>query len=148
MKYVNWPKVLGLGGAILMITAVNGWAERLAVSGTTANVRSGPGTNHAVIWQVERYHPVEVTKVSGSWYQFRDYENDIGWLHKSLVEKMSTVITKKDKCNIREGPGTNHAVLFTVERGIPFKVEKRKKPWIHIRHADGDTGWIHQALVW
>lgn len=130
------------------IQAGDARAERMAVIGTTGNVRSGPGTEHAVIWQVEKYHPIEVIKVSGSWYQFEDFDKDIGWIHKSLVKKVSAVITKKEKCNIREGPGTNHVVIFTVERGVPFKVEKRQKKWIHIRHADGDAGWIHQSLVW
>lgn len=149
MKQYKWPRFFGVGVFIVMTFAAgNVRAERLAVSGTTANVRSGPGTDRAVIWQVEKYHPIQVIKVSGSWYQFKDFENDIGWLHKSLVNKISTVITNKTKCNIRGGPGVKHAILFTVERGIPFKVEKRQKQWIQIQHADGDTGWIHQSLVW
>ena len=78
----------------------------------------------------------------------KDFEGDKGWLHKSLVSKIPTVITKNDTCNIRSGPGTNHGVLFTVEKGIPFKVLKRKGSWINIEHSDGDKGWIHKALVW
>ena len=142
---------LFLSGVILIIMVLattDVWAERMAVIGNTANVRSGPGTDHASVWQVEKYHPIDIVKVSGNWYQFKDFENDIGWLHKSLLKKISTVITKKDKCNIREGPGTSHPILFTVERGIPFKVEKRQNPWLRIQHADGDAGWIHQSLVW
>ncbi|MGD8470221.1 MAG: SH3 domain-containing protein, partial [Desulfobacteraceae bacterium] len=60
----------------------------------------------------------------------------------------STVITNNDACNIRSGPGTSHKILFTVEKGIPFKVLKRQGSWIHIEHADGDKGWIHKSLVW
>ncbi len=149
MSKYKWLKLIYLCVFFIAIfSAGNVRAERLAVSGTTANVRSGPGTDHPVIWQVEKYHPVQVMKVTGDWYQFKDFENDIGWLHKSLLKKMSTVITKKDKCNIREGPGTNHTVIFTVARGIPFKVVKRQNPWIEIQHADGDSGWIHQSLIW
>lgn len=142
---------LFLGGIVLIImvfAATDVLAERMAVIGSTANVRSGPGTDHAVIWKVEKYHPVNITKVSGKWYQFKDFENDIGWIHKSLVKKISTVITKKDKCNVREGPGAKYDVLFIVDRGVPFKVEKRQGKWIRIQHADGDAGWIHQSLVW
>ena len=142
---------LFLGGFVLNeidFAATDVLAERMAVFKSTANVRSGPGTDHAVIWKVEKYHPINITTVSGNWYQFKDFENDIGWIHKSLVKKISTVITKKDKCNVREGPGEKHDVIFIVDRGIPFKVEKRQGKWIRIQHADGDAGWIHQSLVW
>ncbi len=123
-------------------------AERLAVSAPVANIRSGPGTQHNRLWKVQKYFPLLVIDKSGDWYQFKDFEGDKGWVHKSLVGKISTVITKNDTCNIRSGPGTNHNVLFTVEKGIPFKVLKRQGSWINIEHSDGDKGWIHKALVW
>ena len=123
-------------------------AERLAVSSPIANIRSGPGTQHNVLWKVEKFFPLLVIDKSGEWYQFKDFEGDRGWVHRSLVDKTPTVITKNDKCNIRSGPGTQHKILFTVENGIPFKVLKREGSWIHIEHADGDKGWIHKELVW
>ena len=123
-------------------------AERLAVSAPVANIRSGPGTRHNVLWKVEKFFPVLVIDKSGEWYQFKDFEDDRGWVHRSLVDKIPTVITKNDTCNIRSGPGQSHKILFTVENGIPFKVLKRKGSWINIEHADGDKGWIHKALVW
>ena len=113
-----------------------------------ANIRSGPGTKHEILWKAEKYYPVEVLKTSGRWYQFRDFEGDQGWIHNSLVKKIPTVIAIKDNCNVRSGPGTSHTVLFTIEKGIPFKVLKREGNWIHIEHADGDRGWIHKSLVW
>ena len=133
---------------ILILGAGLAHAERLAVSASVANVRSGPGTQHGIIWKIEKYHPVFIINKSDPWYQFKDFEGDQGWVHKSLVGKIKTVITKGDICNIRSGPGTKYKVLFKVEKGIPFKVLERKDPWIHIQHADGDEGWIHASLVW
>ncbi len=123
-------------------------AERLAVSASVANIRSGPGTEYDIIWQVGKYHPIQTFKKSGAWYRFRDFEQDEGWIHKSLVSKIRTVITKKKKSNIRSGPGTRHKIVFTVEKGIPFRVIKRKGSWIFIEHADDDKGWIYETLVW
>ena len=42
------------------------WAERLAVDAPIANIRSGPGTEHAVVWKIERYHPLEIVEQRGS----------------------------------------------------------------------------------
>lgn len=123
-------------------------AERLAIKVNTANVRSGPGTNYEILWQVEKYHPIQILKKQGRWYQFRDFEGDIGWVHASLVGKISAVITNREKCNIRSGPSTKYKIKFDVGKGIPFKVLGRKNKWLQILHADGDKGWIYQSLVW
>ena len=133
---------------VMILFASLSHAERLAVTASVANVRSGPGTQYDVIWKIEKYHPVFVIHKSNSWYQFKDFEGDQGWVHQSLVGKIKAVITKGDISNIRSGPGTKFKVLFKVEKGIPFKIVKRKGRWIHIQHADGDEGWIHASLVW
>ena len=136
---------------VMVFTLIGGGvaaAERLAVAVPVANIRSGPGTTYDVLWQVEKYYPLSILKKSGPWYQFQDFESDRGWIHQSLVNKISSIITKKEKSNIRSGPGTRFQILFTVEKGIPFKVVDRKDSWIHIQHADGDKGWIHKSLVW
>jgi SH3-like domain-containing protein len=133
---------------LFLISAGNAMAERLAVIAPMANIRSGPGTQYDVLWQVEKYYPILVIEKSDPWYQFKDFEGDTGWVHKSLVGNVEAVITKKDLCNIRSGPGTGEKILFTVEKGIPFKVLEHKENWLHIEHADGDQGWIHDSLVW
>ena len=122
-------------------------AERLAVSGSVANIRSGPGANYDVLWQVGKYYPLLIHEKSGKWLKFSDYEGDEGWIHQSLVSKIPTVITKT-KSNIRVGPGTSFKVLATVGKGIPFRIIKREGDWLNIQHADGDKGWIHKSLMW
>ena len=133
---------------ILTVSGVASAAERYAITGSLANVRSGPGTNHEVIYEAEKYYPVILLKKAGNWLQIEDYEGDIGWIHKSLTTKMSTIITIKSKCNIRSGPSIKHQVLFISEKGVPFKVIKHQDRWIHVQHSEGHKGWIHKSLVW
>jgi SH3-like domain-containing protein len=133
---------------LFVLFAGHARAERLAVKASIANVRSGPGQQHEILWKVEQYHPLQVLKKSDRWIQFRDFEGDVGWIHDSLVADIPAVITRSDKCNIRSGPGTTFAIVLTVERGIPFKVLKHQDKWLQVKHADGDQGWIHESLVW
>lgn len=123
-------------------------AERVAVKATIANLRNGAGTNFKVLWQVEKYHPFLVVQKKGNWYEVKDFEGDTAWLHESLLDKTHTVVTVKSKCNVRAEPTTKSAIVLKVERGVPFKVIQQKGNWIHIEHADGETGWIHRSLVW
>ena len=122
--------------------------ERLAVSVSIANIRSGPGTNYDTLWQVYKYYPIKVIKKTGSWILFSDFEGDKGWIKNTLVRKISSVITIKEDCNIRSGPGTKYSIVFKTERGVAFKVIKEKGSWIYVQHADGDKGWIYSSLVW
>jgi SH3-like domain-containing protein len=147
----EWAGFLVSGLLLAALVSAPGLAvagERIAVTSSVANVRSGPGNNYDVMWQIEKYHPLEVVEKQGGWYRFKDFEGDLGWIHRSLVGSVRSVITVKGGCNVRSGPGTDHPVVFTVEKGVPFKVIETREKWIRIEHADRDTGWIHSALVW
>jgi len=122
--------------------------ERLSVKAKLANVRSSPKVDGEVLWQIEMYYPVIVIEKKDGWIKFKDFENDVAWIHGSLVDKTSSVITIKDKCNVRKGPGTEQPLAFTVERGVPFKVLEKKDDWVKIQHADGETGWVFKSLLW
>ncbi|MFC1533633.1 SH3 domain-containing protein [Thermodesulfobacteriota bacterium] len=122
--------------------------ERYAVIGKVANIRSGPGTKHEILCTAEKYYPIIILKKSGNWYRVEDFEGDVGWIHKSLVKKIQSVITTKPKCNIRSGPDLKYQIVFISKDGVPFKVIKKKGEWIHVQHADGHKGWIHKSLVW
>ncbi len=131
--------------ALIFNTAV---AERLSISSNQANIRSGPGSKNKILWKVEKYHPIETISKKGNWYHFKDFENDEGYVHKSVLSKTKTIITKNKLSNIRSGPGGKNKIIFTVEKGIPFKILKKKGKWLKIKHHDGDEGWIHKSLVW
>ena len=71
----------------------NAYAERLAVNSDVANIRSGPGTGYEVLWQVEKYTPMNVLDKdkSGKWSYIKDYEGTIGWISTALLSKMDTM---------------------------------------------------------
>lgn len=133
---------------LIAISAGTAMAERLTIIASVANIRSEPDTTSDILWKVEKYYPIFVIKKLDSWYYFKDFEEDTGWVHQSLVGDVPAVITKKDLCNIRSGPSTKDKILFSVEKGIPFKILEHKGRWLHVEHADGDRGWIFDALVW
>jgi len=144
MKARIWRMAL----ALWFLGAGLAHAERMAVTAPKANVRVGPGSEHAVIWQTEQYYPVEVRQRKGPWILFEDFEGDRGWLHQSLLGKVDAVITVKNGCNLRGGPGETHPVVLVVDAGVPFKVLERKGTWLRVRHGDGEEGWIARSLVW
>lgn len=144
---LSW--VVGLLVLTSLIPAGTAWAERMSVTAGKANIRSGPGTDkYQVLWEIGRYHPVEVLRKQDGWVFFRDFEGDEGWIYEPLLGNEKTVITRTDMVNIRSGPGTQNAIVFKAEKGVPFRVLQRKGDWLQIESRDGDKGWIHKKLVW
>ena len=145
-QFLVWAILMGVVLALSVQLAVAG--DRMSIKSKIANVRSGPGSGNDVLWQLERYHPLVILEKKGNWYRFEDFESDTAWIHKSLLDKTPSVVSVKSGCNVRSGPGTGNDVVFTVDKGVPFKVLSRKGKWIKIEHADGDQGWIFKTLVW
>lgn len=152
MKYLQKDTFVKISAVVLFCLLVSaglaGAQQRVSVNAKIANLRSGAGTGNATLWQVEKYHPFVVTQKKGKWYKIKDFENDTAWIHNSLVGNVKSVITIKDKCNVRSKPTTKSGILFTAERGVPFKVIKKQGNWINVEHTDGDKGWIHKSLIW
>jgi len=143
-------KKLLLAIAVLLVLTSVAQAQRVAITRDVANVRSGPGTSHAIVWKAEKYFPFQVVDTQGDWFFVSDFEGDKGWVFKNVVAKIDTVIIRKgiSSGNIRAGAGTSHPVVFKANAGTPFKVLKRQGEWINIEHRDGDKGWVHRNLVW
>jgi SH3-like domain-containing protein len=155
MMIDRFRRILPNGGHVFLLVLVimacagTAYAERMSVKAGKANIRSGPGAEkYPILWEVERFHPVEVLRKEDGWVFFRDFEGDEGWIYGQLLGKEETIITRKDMVNIRNGPGTQHDIAFKAERGVPFRVLQRKGDWIQIESSDGDKGWIHKNLVW
>lgn len=51
------------------------------------------------------------------------------------------------RANVREGPGANFKVLFTLENGVPLVGYSYVDLWVRVRADDDRTGWIHQTLI-
>lgn len=123
-------------------------AQRMAVKVSLANVRGGRSTKASILFRVPKYYPFKILRKAGNWYRVEDFENDRGWVYASLLGKIWAVVTKVKTGNIRSGPGLKYRIVFTAEKGVPFRVLKKKGSWLKIKHVDGDSGWIHRKIVW
>lgn len=123
-------------------------AEYVSVDHDGVRIRSGPGTDQEIYWEVFEDYPLEVLDRKGKWLQVKDFEGDTGWIYASLVNEKDTAIVKVDKANIRVGPGTNYERTATALYGVVFNTHKKENDWIQISHSDGTKGWIYKDIVW
>jgi SH3-like domain-containing protein len=126
--------------------------EMVAVTKDNVNMRSGPGTNHKILWKLGKGFPLKVLQRSGAWIRVEDFEGAQGWIHRNLVNRSGHMIVKAQrntgkKINVRSGPGTNYKVVAQAHYGVVFQTLERRRTWVKVRHGDV-TGWVHRRLLW
>lgn len=51
------------------------------------------------------------------------------------------------RSNVREGPGTNTRVLFTLDPGVALTGQSHTDDWVRVTDPSGRTGWVFHTLV-
>mgnify|MGYP001193110014 CR=1 FL=1 len=58
------------------------------------------------------------------------------------------VSLKSDRVHSRQGPGTDHKVLWVYRRaGLPVEVIREFEGWWQVRDSEGAEGWVLQSLI-
>jgi len=84
----------------LLLAVPAAQARMVSIDGAKVNMRSGPGKNYEVVWELGRGYPLEVLETRGQWVQVRDVANDTGWVNQKLLSTAAHFIVKKPKINI------------------------------------------------
>lgn len=58
-------------------------------------------------------------------------------------------IIDSSRVHMRQGPSTDHRVLWVFEeqQGLPVEVVAETEQWRQIRDPDGDLGWVYRSLL-
>lgn len=124
-------------------------ADYVSVKTDNVNVRTGAGTNYQVSMELFKGYPLKVVSNQGEWLKIVDFENDSGWIHKSLVVDGNTAIVNGNKnVNMRAEANTNSTIVATVDRGVVMTKLETKGKWVKLKHSSGLIGWIYKPLLW
>ncbi|MFH2122156.1 MAG: SH3 domain-containing protein [Pseudomonadota bacterium] len=138
---------------LALAVCTNSLAEMKSTSGEKISLRTGPGEQYSVKWELGNGYPVKIISQKGKWTKIQDFENDSGWVYASMLNKEPHVIVKVNKgknkkINIRSGPGTKYSVVGKAYYGVVFEKKEQKKGWVKVKHESGLEGWIEKSLVW
>lgn len=138
---------------IFVISTTSVYAEMLSIKGDGVNLRTGPGKKYSVKWEYGSGFPVEIIERNGDWLKVKDFEDDTGWLHKSVLINTPQAIVKanknsEEKINIRQGPGSDNKIVGKAHYGVVFKILGHQSGWVEVSHESGVTGWVSSHLLW
>jgi SH3-like domain-containing protein len=92
--------------------------------------------------------PLEVLEKGPEYYKVKDYRERTGWVHRALLSSKPGIVVTGDQANVRQGPGTNHTVIFLLAKGNSCRAISKEEKWIKVQTADGRQGWVAKFLTW
>ena len=121
----------------------------MTVSFSGTEVHSPPNAmSSKVIAKVSPYTPLEVLEKGPEYYKVKDYLGRTGWVHRSLLSSKAGIVVTGDRANVRQGPGTSHAVIFQLTKGDSCRLLSKQEKWLEVQSADGRKGWVADFLTW
>ncbi|BAD40014.1 N-acetylmuramoyl-L-alanine amidase [Symbiobacterium thermophilum] len=116
------------------------------------NVRSGPGTEYAIIGGLGYDQWATVLGREGDWYRVRLQSGAEGWVaawfsRVLLEDEFRYAVVETDILNVRREPGLDAPVLTRVYQGQYVRLLEMIPEWWRIQLDDGTEGWVFAQYV-
>ena len=114
-----------------------------------ANIRVGPSKNYPIeIKYVKRNYPLKVLEEYEEWRKVEDFNNNIGWIHKSLISGIRTgIVLSNDSKNIKLLNTLDGNVIGEIGKGNIVFLEKCKIDWCLVS-LENYKGWVDKIYIW
>ena len=114
-----------------------------------SNLRVGPSKNYPIIlvYSVTNF-PIKIIDEFEDWRKIIDFEDNIGWVHKSLIraERYGIVVSESEKKVIIFN-SIESKIIGEIEKGAIVLISKCKVDKCKIINNDY-SGWIKKKYIW
>ncbi len=148
MRLSTLGRTLFWAGALACLPVLGHAQELVSVRSATVNLRSAPGMQANVLWQINRGYPLQVLGREGTWLKVQDFEGDEGWVAQSVTATTPHHVVKVKAANLRAGPGAEHPVVEKAVYGQVLRTALRQAEWVQVLRTNGQTAWVSSDLVW
>lgn len=99
---------------------------------STLNLRSGAGTQFAILGKIKRGTGVTILESVGNWRRVKTFGGQVGWISASYLTRQATAKVTASALNVRKGPGTYSAILGSFKRGTRVNVQYTSGNWAYV----------------
>ena len=121
----------------------------ISIKSDQANIRVGPSKNYPIVIKyIKKNFPLKVVDEYNEWRKVEDVQNNVGWIHKSLISGKRTglIISLKEKNVEVYNSVYGNAIGKIGTQNIVF-IEKCKINWCSITF-NNYSGWINKKNIW
>lgn len=121
----------------------------ISIKSSESNLRVGPNKDYPIILKYTYKNlPLMVIEEFDKWRKVIDWENNVGWIHLSLLsnKRFGIIKEKKDKYADVYAKPNNH-LIGKIGSGNIVKINKCIDIWCEIK-VDKYGGWIKKTNIW
>lgn len=123
--------------------------EFKSIAANPAILYDAPSEKGQRVFIAPRSMPVEVVLTYGDWTKIRDAWGELSWVSSKALSPRRYVIVTSLNAKIRSRADDASPVLFSADRHVLLElVEPVASGWVHVRHQDGQAGFLRPAEVW
>ena len=121
----------------------------VSLKSNDSNLRIGSSINYPIkLKYVIANTPLEIIDEYKDWRKIKDYESNVGWLHKSLLKSKRFAIIDvpyQEGAQVYNKPKGN--IVGKIGKKNIVRIEKCLKDWCHIKYNQY-KGWISKLNLW
>ena len=119
----------------------------LSLKKNKVNVRYGPSFDSPVKFIYKKINlPIKQIDKKGNWRRIIDLKNNSGWIHRSQLKTINSIIPIKDKILFNK-PSKFSKPLAKIKKGRVLLIEKCEIKWCKIKTSKY-SGWIKTGDIW
>jgi len=122
--------------------------EFRSVGETAAVLFDAPSAKSKKLYVVSRGYPLEVLVVVEGWSKVRDAGGELTWIETKSLAATRTVIVKVPLAQVRDRADDGAPVAFQAQQTVILDLLEVAGAWLHVRHRDGQTGYVRVGQVW
>ena len=138
-----------LAAALLAAAIPAAAAEYRSLGAAPAVLYDAPSGKADRLFVASRYYPFEVLVKLDQWTKVRDANGEVGWVENGALGDHATVVVTVPLADVRAAPDPQSPLVFEAYKQVLLDVvEPPANGWVHVRHRDGQEGYIRTSHVW
>ena len=133
--------------SVFFFSITNAENNFLSLKKNKVNVRYGPSLESPVKFVYKKINlPIKQIDKKENWRRIIDLKNNSGWIHRSQLKQINSVISLKEKILFKK-PSIFSKPLAKIQKGRILLIQKCIDRWCKIR-SDKFKGWIKTNNIW
>ena len=144
---INIKKILIIFLSLFFFSITGAEEIFLSLKKNKVNVRYGPSFESPIKYIYKKINlPIKQIDKKENWRRIIDLKNNSGWIHRSQLKAINSVIPLKDKILFKK-PSLFSKPIAQIKKGRLLILQKCEKKWCKINSGEYD-GWVKTNNIW
>tara|TARA_B100000575_G_C22928487_1_gene538203 strand:+ start:126 stop:656 length:531 start_codon:yes stop_codon:yes gene_type:complete len=142
INYSSYAKEIGLETGLEL-------PRYVSLKSNESNIRVGPSKNYPIIIKyIKKDFPLKIVDEHKEWRKTVDFQNNTGWIHKSLIKgQRNGILISQNQKKIQILNTVDGKIIGEANTGTFVRLSKCKVDWCMIvKHQY--RGWVKKKYLW